>query len=63
MTEPKNQHQTTEAGPPRRSGVLRVVATELATPIIENAKLIVCRNHQQAATIVYVTTYGEIGEF
>lgn len=41
MSIPMNQHQTTEAGPPERRGVLKVVATEEATPMIENANEIV----------------------
>lgn len=41
MQEPMNQHQTTLTGPPRSSGVSIVVATDDATPMIENANEIV----------------------
>lgn len=34
---PINQHQTTEAGPPVKSGVLKVVAMEEHIPMMENA--------------------------
>jgi hypothetical protein len=38
MMDPMNQHQTTEAGPPERRGVFKVVATEDETPMMEEAK-------------------------
>lgn len=39
----KNQHQTTEAGPPRRKGVLKVVATEEATAGADRVQLLAKR--------------------
>ncbi len=38
--DPKIQHQVTEAGPPSKRGVLKVVATLEHNPIILKAKLI-----------------------
>jgi hypothetical protein len=43
MHEPRIQHQVTLAGPPVSNGVLKVVATEETTPMMENAKEIVAR--------------------
>lgn len=40
MHAPRIQHQVTDAGPPRRRGVLKVVATQEHRPMMLNAKLI-----------------------
>ena len=40
MHAPRIQHHVTDAGPPRRSGVLNVVAIDEQRPMILNAKLI-----------------------
>lgn len=42
MKVPMNQHHTTEAGPPSRRGVFKVVATEDETPMMLKAKEMVC---------------------
>lgn len=41
MHAPRSQHQTALAGPPDKSGVLKVVAMEEQRPMIEKAKEIV----------------------
>jgi hypothetical protein len=40
---PRIQHHTTDEGPPRRSGVLSVVAMQEGIPMMLNAKLIVAK--------------------
>jgi hypothetical protein len=43
IVAPRIQHQTTLAGPPVSKGVLKVVATEETSPMIEKANEIVAR--------------------
>ena len=40
MQDPRSQHQITEAGPPNKRGVLKVVAILEHKPMILKAKLI-----------------------
>lgn len=42
---PATRRDNAQAGPPERRGVLSVVATEEATPMIENANEMVCRQY------------------
>lgn len=50
MQAPRIQHHVTEAGPPRRRGVLKVVATLEHRPMMLNAKLI-CKFMKKALRI------------
>lgn len=63
MQEPINQHHVTEDGPPKRRGVLNVVAMLEHKPIILKAKLI-CSSVTSTSIVEDIVLYrGQACEF